>query len=362
MTPERARAPSRARTSHERPKARTPSSVSRPTQSGSTSPGDGLERTALDVGLETEQEPQEEHGRARRPGLRARGRRIGDRERRLASRVAGEDLRQRPLEPARRLDQPLGDLPGIVPATRPRETPGAERRVVGPHGAVVVAQRVVRRVVGRHRADAPAGPERLAHERVRGRLDALGRHDPAPEQVADVRGERVDRLLVPVERERVGAALLDPERLVEAALQLGRLALEPRRQRRVVPDLPRQLRQTHLRVVDVPLHLDRRDRRPGEGAVVEALRVAGVLPRLVLEPALGAALVLDEAVAVAVAVLVDPLERGERRRLQALDRRRRRPSSATPPRAGRGRAASRRRCRSRTGTTSRPPARAGARG
>jgi hypothetical protein len=49
--------------------------------------------------------------------------------------------------------------------------------------------------------------------------------------------------------------------------------------------------------------------------VAEALRVAGVLPRLVLEAALGASLVLDEAVAVAVAVLVDPPQRRERRLL-----------------------------------------------
>jgi len=51
---------------------------------------------------------------------------------------------------------------------------------------------------------------------------------------------------------------------------------------------------------------------------VEALRVVGVLPRLVVEPSLGAAPVLDEAVPVAIAVLVDPAERGEGRLVQLV--------------------------------------------
>ena len=54
-------------------------------------------------------------------------------------------------------------------------------------------------------------------------------------------------------------------------------------------------------------------------AVVEELRVARVLPGLVDEPAGGAAPVLDEAVAVEVAVAVDPLERAQRRLAQVAD-------------------------------------------
>src|SRR3954451_908881 len=55
---------------------------------------------------------------------------------------------------------------------------------------------------------------------------------------------------------------------------------------------------------------------------MKALRVPLVLPRLVLQTALGAPLVLDEAVAVAVAVLLDPIERGERGLLQVAHERR----------------------------------------
>src|SRR5439155_15358276 len=120
----------------------------------------------------------------------------------------------------------------------------------------------------------------------------------------------------------VAAALLGPVRLVEPLAQGLRLGLEPQRERGVAPDLPGQLGRAAFRVVDVALHLARGDRRARDAAVVEALRVAGVLPALVLEPARGAPLVLDEPVAVAVAVLVDPGERAQRRLLQVADARR----------------------------------------
>jgi hypothetical protein len=97
---------------------------------------------------------------------------------------------------------------------------------------------------------------------------------------------------------------------------------ESTREPLVAPDLARDLGETALRVVDVPLHLHRRDRSFGERAVVEALRVAGVLPRLVREPGVDHPAVLDEAVPVAIAVAVDPLEREECRLAQALRERR----------------------------------------
>ena len=57
----------------------------------------------------------------------------------------------------------------------------------------------------------------------------------------------------------------------------------------------------------------------GLDAVAVADRVAGVLPALVQQAPLRSALVLDEAVAVAIAPLVDPAERGHRVRPQPVD-------------------------------------------
>ena len=148
----------------------------------------------------------------------------------------------------------------------------------------------------------------------------------------DVSG--VDRTLLAVEAERVEAPILQPERLVEAASQLRRVVLELLGQSVVAPDLPRDLGDPQLRVVDVALHLDGRDRRHGERPVVEGHRVLGVLPGLVADPVRAAALVLDESVPVGVRRAVDPGERAPSRVLElereASDRR----SSARAPREG----------------------------
>src|ERR1044071_8643488 len=99
------------------------------------------------------------------------------------------------------------------------------------------------------------------------------------------------------------------------------LTLQPISQRRVAPGLARQLPDALLRVVDVALDPAGRDRRRREAAVAEPLRVPRVLPGLVRQPARRPPLVLDEAVAIAVAVLVDPRKRGERRHPERLDQR-----------------------------------------
>ena len=186
--------------------------------------------------------------------------------------------------------------------------------------------------------------------------------DAAPEQVADVRAERVHPALVAIERERVvPAAVGDPEGGVEASGELVGLRLEPRRERLVVPRVAGDLGQPALRVEDVALHLGRRDRRLGEPAVAEALGVARVLPRLVLEAG-GAPLVLDEAVAVAVAVRRRSRRGRPAQARGAAARAPRRPSSARPPTGARGTAVSRRPSRSSARTTSPRPGRSAARG
>ena len=111
-----------------------------------------------------------------------------------------------------------------------------------------------------------------------------------------------------VERERVeAAALLAPERLVEAVAELGRLAARAGRRARGRARPPAPAR---------PCGASRRRRSPAPRRArsapiawrpsCEELRVVRVLPRLVLEPALRPPVVLDEAVAVEIAVLVDP--------------------------------------------------------
>ena len=359
--PPRAR-PRAGRPTSARTRARRRAGATRPT-SGSSSATVVSTLCRSRSGAQAEQHLQEQHGRAGRPGLRPCRGRVRDREGRRAARQPGEHLRQLEVEEGGRLEHPPDDPQRLLPvpvARKPRRDQGV---VVGPDGAVVVRERAVPRVVGGHRADAPARPERAVGQRRDHLLGPLRRDDPAPEQVPDVGAHRVDALLLGVERERVvPAALVDPERLVEALLQLDGLGLEPLGELRIAPGLAGELRHPLLRVVDVPLHLAGCDRRRREPAVREALRVAGVLPRLVLEPALRPAPVLDEAVAVEVAVLVDPRERRGAPARAASSGGPSPASTATPPRAARGRGGSRRRCRSTEGTRPSQPSRAGPRG
>src|SRR2546423_571269 len=73
--------------------------------------------------------------------------------------------------------------------------------------------------------------------------------EPAPQKVAVVRGQRVDLLAVGGESRGEVAALPPPEVLVEASFEVGRLLLQPLRERRVPPDQPRQAAPADLRVV-----------------------------------------------------------------------------------------------------------------
>src|SRR5947209_10779818 len=141
----------------------------------------------------------------------------------------------------------------------------------------------------------------------------------APEQMPNVRRDGVDFAAVTVDRERERLAILEPEVAIEARFQLRRLPLEALRERRVVPEGSSQAGGTDLGIVDVALDLARRPRQLRHRAVGEEDRVPGVFPALVLEPGLHVALVLDVAVAIAVAVGIDPVEGRARLAFEVLN-------------------------------------------
>src|SRR5260221_6272630 len=141
--------------------------------------------------------------------------------------------------------------------------------------------------------------------------------DAAPQQVADVRGERIHLPLVPVESEGEELAVRYPEVAVEAAMQLCGLPLQLRRQGGVIPKRAREARTAQLGVVDIALDLAGGARQLGVGAIGEEDGVPGVLPALVLQPRLGvAAAILAIPIAVPISTLIDPVERGPRLELE----------------------------------------------
>src|SRR6266536_3779886 len=156
----------------------------------------------------------------------------------------------------------------------------------------------------------------MARDRLRLRLV----DDAAPEQVSDVRAERIDLLAVAIQRQSEVLAVRDPEISVEASLELSSLLLELRRELWVLPDLAREPRGAPLGVVGVTLELARRPREPRQTTVSVRDGIPRVFPALVLKAGLlVAALVRDVAVAHQVRVLVDPVQCGARLVLQFVD-------------------------------------------
>ncbi len=142
-----------------------------------------------------------------------------------------------------------------------------------------------------------------------------GSDDAGEEKLAGIRGSHLARPLGAVERQRVGAELLAPERLLEAlgqeqrgGFELGRLIDQS--------EAPGAARRQPLAGKDISLNLRQRDIAFGELPVGMKDRVEGILPALVGKPLLGGALIFDEAVLVGIAGAVDPLQRRLDRRPQ----------------------------------------------
>ena len=133
--------------------------------------------------------------------------------------------------------------------------------------------------------------------------------------MAGVAGAHLAGSLCAVERQRIRADLLAPEGLLEADLQLLGLPLQGVGAFGQA-ELARARGGEALGGIDVALHLDERDRPLRQAAVGMKDRVVGVLPTLVGQPRLGCACVLDEAVAIEIALLVDPRQRTLDRRPQ----------------------------------------------
>src|SRR5216683_2880688 len=125
---------------------------------------------------------------------------------------------------------------------------------------------------------------------------------------------------VSIERERDHSFLIEPEVAFENSLECRRargqaLCYLAMTQARC------DSRDSRTRRIDVTLHLGECYRRARELSVAMKDRVVGILPALVGESARRFAQILDVAVAVAIAVVFDPLDRPPRMRPQLIGQR-----------------------------------------
>ena len=129
-----------------------------------------------------------------------------------------------------------------------------------PHGAGVIADRVVTGLASGIRADPPTGEETRRHQSLRYEARPLGADDPRPQALAGIRGNGVDGPFFAVQGHRVVGLVVDPEGAFEALAQGTRLRLEVIGQRNFATQ-PCQTRHPQLRLVDVALHLRQGNRR-----------------------------------------------------------------------------------------------------
>ena len=179
----------------------------------------------------------------------------------------------------------------------------------------MIGHRIVARLALRDGADAPAGEEARLHQVGGDAARAILAHDAGEQQLPGIGGAHAARRLVAVERQRIGAELLAPERLLETLGEQLRLGLELAHHVETA-EPPGAARRQPLGGEHVALHLGERDMAFGELAVGVEDGVEGILPALVGEPQLAGAPVFDKAVVIGVARAIDPLQRRLDRRPQ----------------------------------------------
>ena len=103
------------------------------------------------------------------------------------------------IEVASCLEHGDGDPASLLAAPVAGEARSDESVVVRPHCAVVVAERVERRLPRSQGAYAPSAEQSVTHDVVDDRIGLGVVHDPAPEQMAHVRGQGRHLVLVPIE-------------------------------------------------------------------------------------------------------------------------------------------------------------------
>ena len=280
-------------------------------------------RSLRRAGLEAEQRRQDQQRRACRPRLRPRRRREGDRDTGHCGGIASEDLGQAVLEVRRRREDRAADRGGRVAGGRSAPNPRRSASSRAARRFPCDTRAGCSRPRGAQRAHAPAREQLLAQKAVGGR-GGLVRHSAAPTR-ASARCWRTTPSTWRFSPSRASA--WQPRSGIQKSRRTcsrsaSACVLQALGEHTVAPDLPRQPRAPSPRVVDVALDLAGRDRPARERPVGELDRVPAVLPALVEQPGGDvASLVLDVAVAVDVAAVLDPEQRCTSVGLQLADER-----------------------------------------
>src|SRR3984893_8001124 len=155
----------------------------------------------------------------------------------------------------------------------------------------MVGHRVVARLAARHSADAPACEKMRPHQIGANEMGAVLAYHAAEQELTGVGGADLARLLVAVERQRVGAEVVTPERFFKALGEKLRFGLELFRPVEF-SESRRTTRRQPLAGKHIALHFGERNVALGQTAVSVKDRVIGILPVLIREALLRGAPIL----------------------------------------------------------------------
>ncbi len=175
--------------------------------------------------LQAKHRAQKQERRPTGPGLRATCGWILHRKLRQFTPIAGERLRQAALEVGSSLEHVHRNpcsLLTIAVASEPHRNKGV---VVWPDRTDMIPNRVVATLSFRHGAYAPTGIKFRAHQVTYKSLRLVLIDDATPEQVPNVRGQRINLAPITIDGKCEELSIFEPEVLVEPPLQFGCLAL-----------------------------------------------------------------------------------------------------------------------------------------
>ena len=132
---------------------------------------------------------------------------------------------------------------------------------------------------------------------------------PGEKAMACIRSPHLALLFAAVQSDGIGANLRTPKLFFEAGAQFLSLRLQPSRYFGLAQQRC-QFRRAIFGGVGVALHLAQRNGRFGEGSIRMKHRIVRIFPALLGQAVRRVARIFDKAVAILVAVMVNPVQGG----------------------------------------------------
>src|SRR5262245_1498080 len=213
------------------------------------------------------------------------------------------------IEGHRRFEHCLKQCDRLFHKSITTETIRDQRIVMGPDTSIMISDRIVAGFAFGNGSNTPARERCLRHQRLTHKTSVLRGCNSGDQALARVGSKNMTWALLSIKRQRETRNLRTPERTIEVLVE-ARCAVVKERRFFLETYLPRQCRGCLPGAVHVSLHFAQRHRAGDFRSVRMEDRVVGVFPTLVNQTGRSLPSVFDEAIAVFVAELLNPTDRG----------------------------------------------------